>query len=177
MNEKIFSNILLQSFYFIGAVFLVGIIIYFLVKAFYTMVRYSKLAIYLSGAIGTPIHELSHALMCILFGHKVTEMRLFQIDTDSGMLGYVSHSYNRRNIWALTGNYFIGIAPIVCGSVALFFAMKYLVPGASSEVVAEIDSFAKNIAHNGISVNTLTEVFSMFTVFLGAIFITEINFE
>jgi len=43
-------------------------------------------------------------------------------------LGYVNHNYKPKNLWHLIGNFFIGIGPIVFGSLVLFLLIKYLVP-------------------------------------------------
>ncbi len=76
----------------------------------------SERVAYISSVIGTPIHELGHAVMCVLFGHKITEMKLLlPPHHPSGTLGYVSHSYNKKNLWARLGNLFIGMGPIFSG--------------------------------------------------------------
>ena len=107
-----------------------------------------------TGFIGTPIHELSHASMCLLFGHKIEDMKLFQTDDENGVLGYVSHSYNKKNIYHVIGNYFIGVAPIFMGAVVLYFLMKALLPMAFLEVSASIETLV-TFQEDGIT----TEIF------------------
>ena len=80
--------------------------------------------------IGTPVHEMGHALMCLIFGHKIMDMRLLTIDRANGTLGYVTHSYNRRSVYQTVGNFFIGIAPIISGIGALFLSLYYLLPNS-----------------------------------------------
>lgn len=65
--------------------------------------------------IGTPIHELGHAIMCPIFCHRIDRIRLLSLGSRDGTYGYVEHSYNRRNPWARLGNLFIGIGPIFGG--------------------------------------------------------------
>lgn len=80
--------------------------------------------------LGTPVHEIGHALMCLIFGHKITALRLLLIDRADGTLGYVTHSYNRRSIFQTIGNFFIGIGPLFSGLGVLFLTLYFLLPNS-----------------------------------------------
>lgn len=80
--------------------------------------------------LGTPVHELGHALMCLIFGHKITDLKLLKINRTNGTLGYVSHSYNRRSIYQSVGNFFIGIAPLLSGIGVLFLCLHFFLPNS-----------------------------------------------
>jgi hypothetical protein len=82
----------------------------------------------LFGWLGTIIHELGHALFCLIFRHKITAMKLFDPDPETGTLGYVQHTYDSSNIYQLVGNFFIGIGPIILGT-ALIYLLLYLLLG------------------------------------------------
>lgn len=136
----IFLNILVQLFYYIGGVVLVGYLISLINKTFYKIFPTITVC-YVTGFLGTPVHELSHALMCVVFGHKINAIKLFQIGSEDGTLGYVQHSYNQKNIYQVIGNYFIGTAPIFCGSALLLLAMRYLAPTAFFNTYANLDEY------------------------------------
>ncbi len=123
-----FQNTLLQLLIFVGCVYIVGYLVYLCNKSFYRMQGNSRAVCLATGIIGTPIHELSHAILCIAFGHRITEMKLFQVDDESGTLGYVNHSYNPKNWYHQIGNYFIGVAPLFGGSIFLYLLMTQFVP-------------------------------------------------
>jgi hypothetical protein len=53
-------------------------------------------------------------------------MKLFEPDPETGTLGYVKHSYNRSNYYQLVGNFFIGIGPILLGTVIIFLLSYWL---------------------------------------------------
>jgi hypothetical protein len=84
-----------------------------------------------TGWLGTPIHELSHVFMCWLFRHRVDEVALFEPDPVSGRLGYVRHSYRRESWFETIGNLFIGIAPLIGGSLALITLLWIFYPEAA----------------------------------------------
>ncbi len=74
----------------------------------------------LTGWLGTPIHELSHAAAALVFGHRISEMRLFKPDPATGQLGYVKHTYNPRNPYAtILGNAIIPVAPLFGGALVM----------------------------------------------------------
>jgi len=128
--------------YFIGVVYLVGFLIFLINKLFYRLLGGGRFVCYATGLVGTPIHELSHALMCLLFGHRIVEMRLFRVDQRSGVLGYVTHSYRKSNLYHVLGNYFIGVAPILMGTAFLCLMMHLLMPDAFDVFRDYLNDFA-----------------------------------
>lgn len=118
----------------VGSIVVFGLLIYIINRLFYANFgAHGRAVCYATGFIGTPVHELSHAAMCLLFGHRITEIRLFRI-SDDGTLGYVSHTYNRRNVYQQIGNFFIGVAPILCISAILYGFAYLLLPSFTATV-------------------------------------------
>ena len=154
MDGLIVNSIISQLFYFVIFLFIAGFIISLLNKWFYQMTNYNRAVLYGTSFIGTPIHELSHALMCIVFMHKIEEIKLFQVNDADGVLGYVSHSYNKKNIWALIGNFFIGTAPILCGSLLLFFSMRWLMPSVYVDMTLYAEDL-QTLTSNGFTFDTI----------------------
>ncbi len=109
-----FGQLLLLT---LGAILVCGLAAWLAERLFLVLVGSgSSWVVYASSVIGTPIHELGHALMCLLFAHKITEVHLLlPPGHPSGTLGYVSHSYHPKNLWARLGNLFISIGPIFSG--------------------------------------------------------------
>lgn len=77
-------------------------------------------------SIGVPVHEAGHAIFALIFGHKITEIKLFKRDTSDGRLGYVNHSYNKKNVYQNIGNFFIGIGPVIFGTLVLYILSRIL---------------------------------------------------
>ena len=122
-----------------GLFCLFGVVIAACNKLFYSSLgNKSRLVCYATGFIGTPIHELSHAFMCLVFVHKITEIKLFQINSADGVLGYVNHTYNPRNIYQRIGNFFIGIAPVLVGFLILTGLFYLLLPEVFNACVGMI---------------------------------------
>ena len=81
---------------------------------------YSQLLI---GGLGTVIHELSHAVACLIFQHQIIDMQLLKLnlrDNPDHSLGHVNHRYHSGRLWPTIGNLWIGIAPIFGCSAAIF---------------------------------------------------------
>ncbi len=132
--EAVLRNVLIELLFFVGNLWLVGFLIFLLNRAFYRLFGYSRFVCYATGLVGTPIHELSHAVACLLFGHKIREMKLFSIDRSTGTLGYVTHSYHRKNLYQVVGNYVIGTAPIYMGTPFLWGMLLLLLPDSARAV-------------------------------------------
>ncbi len=129
MIGDILISFLTQVFFTVGIIVIFGLLIALCNKLFYTNVGYlGKIACYVTGCVGTPVHECAHALCCLIFGHKIVSMKLFQISSTDGTLGYVEHTYNPKNIYQRIGNFFIGVAPILVTSALLYLLSYLLVP-------------------------------------------------
>jgi hypothetical protein len=112
-----------------------GLFIFGLMIQFISQFTFKSLAksfgnggVYLVAWLGTPLHELGHALFCVIFGHKIQEIKFFQPDPATGTLGYVHHTWNPKNPWHVLGNFFIGVGPVVLGSAVLFVLFYFLIP-------------------------------------------------
>jgi hypothetical protein len=165
--KVVLLNSFTQLIALLGIFFFFGLLLYFLARftrvTFVKSIGY-KFDVYITGWLGTPVHELGHALLCIPFGHRITEMRLYSPNSDDGSLGYVNHSYNPNNFWHQIGNFFIGIGPILMGSAVLFLLIKYLVPhnqnlmdivmakGSTITSLADIKQQLVQLYHTGLAV-------------------------
>jgi len=97
--------------------------------------RFGWKSVLWTGWLGTPIHELSHAAMCVVFRHRIEKMALFEPDAASKRMGYVDHSYDLKNPYQVTGGFFIAIAPLVGGSLVLYGLLWLFEPQAAQKAL------------------------------------------
>ena len=122
--------------------------------------RRSALIFDITSTIGTPIHELGHAIMCLIFGHKIQEVRLWiPPPHENGMAGYVSHQYNKRNLWQNLGNLFIGLGPILSGLAVVVLALYICFPTQWGDYLAQSRAL---IESNASAAEVSTSVLSLF---------------
>lgn len=100
-------------------------------------VRFGWKSILWTGWLGTPIHELSHVAMCLVFRHRIDDVALFEPDLASGRLGYVRHSFTKSNWFERVGNVFIGLAPLAGGAIALATLLMMFYPEAVETALAQ----------------------------------------
>ena len=140
---ELLKGFLFQLVSTVGIVALFGLIIALLRRAFCAIApKNGPRILLITGIVGTPIHELSHALMCLIFGHKITEIKLYEPNSGDGTLGHVSHSYNRKNIYHQIGNFFIGTAPVVLGGAVTVLFMALLTPSSFDTVMSEVEELS-----------------------------------
>jgi hypothetical protein len=140
-----------QLVWLLGLLFVFGLILFLFAR--FTRITYvksvgQKMDIIFTGWIGTPVHELGHAVFCILFGHKIIDIKLYQPNTEDGTLGYVNHSYNPKSTYQRIGNFFIGVGPIIFGALVLYAALYYLVPNMNdvfASIQAQSDTLVKGV--------------------------------
>lgn len=140
--DLVFNGFLIQALYFVGAVFLLGYAVSWLNRCFYRITGQRRAVVYATGVIGTPIHELSHAAMCLLFRHRIEEIRFFQISDENGVLGYVKHCRTKGSLYQRIGDYFIGVAPVMLGGGVVYLLMRLLIPDTAAEIGKLIGAFS-----------------------------------
>lgn len=130
--------------YTLGAVVICGLAVSLCRKLFISMMGggFGRGVVMVTSIVGTPVHELGHALMCLLFGHRITAMSLWQPFSDDGNLGYVTHAYRRKNPYHVLGNLFIGVGPIFSGLAVLTLALLLGFPAAFSDYTATAAAMA-----------------------------------
>jgi len=155
---------------FLG-VFIFGLLIHFISQLTFKSLgnAFGPGGTYVVAWLGTPLHELGHALFCLIFLHKIDDIQFFKPDKTTGTLGYVSHMWNPKNPWHVLGNFFIGIGPVVLGCGVLFALFYFLIPGSAgvwSRIIADVSAI-----ENGSSIMSYLDVFwSLVLAIVGHVF-------
>lgn len=100
--------------------------------------------LYVFGWLGTICHELGHAIFCVIFRHKINEIKLFSPNPSTGSLGYVNHSYEPTNLYQSLGNFFIGVGPVLLGTLVIYVSAVLLLDLSSfpsEELVISIQNY------------------------------------
>lgn len=169
----VFIKTLTQIFSLFGQVLVFGFILYALAsvtRIVYARTLGSKTELYITGWIGTPVHEVSHALFCILFKHKIDDMKLLDLNSSNGVIGYVTHSYDTRSWYQQAGNFFIGVAPILVGSAIIYFAITILSPEIKNSLLTSIDTSVTQNHQNMSSIKDIIfmSISNIFVLFMSA---------
>ncbi len=95
---QILLTSVIQLFSLIGVIIVIGFLLGYLesLTRMYWSRAFGRKGFLLTAWIGVPIHELGHAIMCVLFRHKIVATQFFPTDTSQGALGYIQHQYNQK---------------------------------------------------------------------------------
>lgn len=176
---SVLETSVIQLLYFCGLLIIFGFILGFLErKTSECMQRaFGWRGVLATAWIGTPVHELGHAFMCILFGHKITRIKLLDLHSNNGVLGYVENSYNKNNIYQRIGSLFIGIGPFFSGIAALLLSLNFLLP--NSLKVFE-NSLASGMKYDTLNLSLINWSFAASIKLIKSIFVlsnyTKISF-
>lgn len=146
---------LVETIYLTGVIILVGFLLDIIRNTSLNNFQrsFGGKALMITGFIGVPIHELSHAIMAVVFRHRVTDIKLFQKPDASGVMGYVKHSYSKSSLYQQVGNFFIGIAPIFGGVFSIIALMRFIIPEAYFRLVQILESGLKVTSLNRVILN------------------------
>ncbi len=151
----------------LGVMVVCGLVAWLARKIFMYFVGDSAtLVLYASSVVGTPVHELGHALMCIPFAHRITDMKLLLPPSRrSRTLGYVEHSYNRKNPWAVFGDLFISFGPIFSGLGVMILVLSLCFPAQWNTYLES----SRTMVESGASLQEMSAgIFSLlFSLFQG----------
>ena len=171
----ILSKTFIDLFRLFGNIIIFGFILYLLssmTRRIFAKTLGAKTELYITGWIGTPIHELSHALFCIIFNHQINDIKLFTTKSDT--IGYVLHSYDSRSWYQQIGNFFIGVGPIIIGALIVYFLFLLLAPELKENIFSVNIDYDKsagilNMIYSGIS-NIFISILNIFSNIIKNIF-------
>lgn len=174
----IFSKTFIDLFKLFGNIIIFGFILYLLssmTRRIFAKTLGAKTELYITGWIGTPIHELSHALFCIIFNHKISDIKLFTTKSDT--IGYVLHSYDSRSWYQQIGNFFIGVGPIIIGTLIVYFLFLLLAPELKENIFSVNIDYDKsagilNTIYSGIS-NIFISILNIFSNIIKNILVSQ----
>ena len=102
-----------------------------------------------ASVLSTPLREVGHAMMAVLFWHRVEDVQLLNISDPDGEFGFVEHSYDPRNPIALLGNFFYAMGPVVLGLLAVSLIFLTCFHGVLPAYFAEISALGETGAGVG----------------------------
>lgn len=135
-------NTFLLFFLILGFLIIQGLIIGYLekfsMKNIYGSVGYKGILV---TGLGVCLHETSHLLMAKLFCFKIKDVKLFRPieGAKDGILGYVSYSYNPKNLFHKIGLFFVGFAPILGGILGLLLCIIIFLPNMLNDISSEVN--------------------------------------
>ncbi len=139
--KKVLILTALEVIWFFSFVIIFGLLLYVLASRT-RMLYYKKFGmkgeLYVTGFIGVPIHELGHLIFCVIFRHRVDDVKLLDIKVTNGVLGYVNHSYRKDSLYQNIGNFFIGVGPIIFGVVVLYALLNFMLPTLRDDIFVSI---------------------------------------
>lgn len=145
----------------------------------YIYSAFGSKGILFTGIIGTAVHEMGHLIMCLIFHHKISDFQLFNFKgyKNEKTLGYVSHRYDHRNLYEKAGNFFIGIGPMISGTLFIILSFKLLLPPIYQSI--NVNSYFINLSSIKVE-NILFLILSLSKNLLFSLFkinnFTSINF-
>jgi hypothetical protein len=160
-----------EILYLVGVILVVGFILGIMERVSNDFMQraFGRNGIMITAWLGTPVHEIGHALMCIVFRHNITNIKLLNTKSDTEVLGYVKHSYNPNSLYQRIGNLFIGLGPIFSGTASLITALYLLLPKSFNTYKTYLvqginsDKIGKDLLNSILSAGiTLTK--SIFTI-------------
>ncbi len=115
---------------------------------------------YATALPGAPVHEVGHAVMCLLFAHRIEELHLLP---RRGSPARVEHSYHRRNPWAAMGTVWIGLGPLFSCLAVMLAVLYFLFPQTLLSYNAAVDALQQNgsLPFSEIARHTGTMVISL----------------
>ena len=125
-----------------------GLAVYFCYRAFCSLVGCGrgKPILFFLHVILTPLREFAHLVACIVSFHRVSDFCLLNPYDPEGEIGFVEHSYNRKNPVAVFGNYLFAMLPAVLGlflsMVVVMVCFRGVFGDLSREVAALVDAEA-----------------------------------
>jgi hypothetical protein len=119
---------------------------------------------FLFGWLGTLIHEIAHLVVALLFRHRIASFHGFTLDPYARVQGSVNTKYHAGSLYQYIGLFFIGIAPVVFGTLVIYLALFGLFHGQIAEVWRVIDR------RNTISGPGASSILSSGLAFLGFVF-------
>jgi len=87
--------------------------------------------IVLFSAVGTPIHEISHAIPLLITGHRLEKIDLFKPDPRTGQLGSIRFQTRPENLIQQIGTLLSTVAPPIGGAMALYVLTRFFFPSFS----------------------------------------------
>lgn len=168
----VFKISVIEMIYLTGVIILVGLILGFFERLSNDFMQRSlgRKGIFITAWLGTPIHEIGHGLMCLIFNHKITRMKLLDTRCENGILGYVEHSYNKNSLYQRIGNLFIGFGPIFSGTASLILGLYFLLPNSFQVFKTYL---VHGVDNDKIDINTINSSVNAGIILIKSIFTTN----
>jgi hypothetical protein len=144
--ERVALAVAFQLLVLLGPAMVIGAVMHALAAAIDRQAQraFGFRAYYLAaGWLGTAVHEAGHAVFALLFGHRISGIKWFDVNARDGTLGHVRHHYDPGSLYQRVGLFFIGVGPLVLGGAIMYGAARRLLGAAlfaPARTIARVES-------------------------------------